>query len=735
MTTPDATQKIVIPQNDSTATEEKTRKASRPLRPVMRPHAFVIMPFGTKKGADGQPINFNAIYEHLIKPALESAGFESFRADESTASGDILTDMFQELLLADLCLVDMSIDNANVFYELGIRHAFRKRGIVHIQAGRAYMPFDVFNVRTVPYHITSDGVPDPRFIEKDRQAIVVIARDTWKSDQDAVHSPVFNLLTGLSEPDRKSLRTPLATGFWREYDEWKQRLKVSQRQQHIGDILLLTEEISNPLIKEDAIGEAGRALQSMGRHELALELYRKGLKINSRNIEFRRQEAIFLNRLGRMEEAIVKLENLLLDVPSDTEVIATLGRIYKDMWTDSWKWIKERKTRIRTAYESYHWLLKAFHTYLKGYQQDLDNTYPGINAFTMGALLLYLADQFEDKKAPDPEIRRVRRLLPQIQKTLHFALKTKEREDQADYWSLASFAELQVMTARQTQEVVRAYRNALTAARRNTFFLESSLGQLNILQQLDFREEFVNAGLKAIQDEMRRIRKEENGEQKKRNFASPKQGNVYLFTGYMIDNAGGPESHFPPEKEQDVRNAIHNVLRKYKAGPNDLAVTAGMSAGSEIIFVECCLERGIPVKAYFPLQESDYIKEFISPCGGQWTERFYKNRNHILCEEFYQPDHVGQPRQDDDIYERNNRWALYSAMTRGLDKVRLIALWDGKGNISNDLDAHLVKHMVDLMQDTGGMVEYINPFKLAQEAKGHTIKTPTRKSGTTADKK
>ena len=57
--------------------------------------------------------------------------------------------MFQELLLADLCLVDMSIDNANVFYELGIRHAFRKRGMVHIQAGRSYMPFDVFNARTM----------------------------------------------------------------------------------------------------------------------------------------------------------------------------------------------------------------------------------------------------------------------------------------------------------------------------------------------------------------------------------------------------------------------------------------------------------------------------------------------------------------------------------------------------------------------------------------------------------
>ncbi len=95
------------------------------------PHAFVVMPFGVKPGPDGRMIDFNSIYRSLIKPALLEAGFKPFRADEETVSGDILTDMFQELLLADLVVVDMSIDNANVFYELGVRHALRKRGVLH----------------------------------------------------------------------------------------------------------------------------------------------------------------------------------------------------------------------------------------------------------------------------------------------------------------------------------------------------------------------------------------------------------------------------------------------------------------------------------------------------------------------------------------------------------------------------------------------------------------------------
>src|SRR5918995_516836 len=297
---PATDESVKTPPGVKTLTPDK-EPASGTIHPEVRPHAFVIMPFGKKKGADGSVYDFNAIYSQLIQPALEMAGFEPFRADEETASGDILTDMFQELLLADLCIADMSIDNANVFYELGIRHAFRKRGIVHIQSGRAYMPFDVFNVRTIPYHTTPEGVPDPAFLEKDKAAISRVTRDTWASDVDAVHSPIFNLLDGLVEPDRRALETPLATGFWREYNEWKRRLAVAERQKRIGDILLLSEEIRNPLIKEEAIAEAGLALKNMGRYELALTQYRKGLEVNPRNLTFRRDEAFTLNRVGKVD--------------------------------------------------------------------------------------------------------------------------------------------------------------------------------------------------------------------------------------------------------------------------------------------------------------------------------------------------------------------------------------------------------------------------------------------------
>ena len=94
----------------------------------MTPHAFIAMPFGTKPGADGKDIDFNRIYAELLKPALEAAGCTVFRADEEQRAGDIRTDMFQELLVADLVLADLTLDNPNVWYELGVRHALRARG-------------------------------------------------------------------------------------------------------------------------------------------------------------------------------------------------------------------------------------------------------------------------------------------------------------------------------------------------------------------------------------------------------------------------------------------------------------------------------------------------------------------------------------------------------------------------------------------------------------------------------
>ena len=165
-------------------------------------HAFVAMPYGIKGGID-----FNTIYENYIRPALESAGFEVFRADEEMRAGDIRTDMFQELLLADLVVADLSIDNPNVWYELGVRHALRSRGVIQIACRREYMPFDLYTDRTLTYHIketpSGPAVPDPTQLENDKKKLAQFANETINSWYDRKVSPVYHLLPYLKEPDWK----------------------------------------------------------------------------------------------------------------------------------------------------------------------------------------------------------------------------------------------------------------------------------------------------------------------------------------------------------------------------------------------------------------------------------------------------------------------------------------------------------------------------------------------------
>ncbi len=696
--------------------EDAPTNVGRSLHIEAKPHAFVVMPFGKKTGADGHIFDFNVIYKTLIKPAIEAAGFEPFRADEETASGDILTDMFQELLLADMVVCDLSIDNANAFYELGIRHALRKRGVVHIQAGRAYMPFDIFNVRTLPYHITPEGVPNPEHLKNDIKAIARLVKDTWATDRNAIHSPIYNLLSGLREPERKSLQTPLATGFWQEYDEWKERVTVAQRDKHIGDILLLTEEIRNPLIREEAIAEVGRALTNLGRNELALKQYREGVQVNADNLEFRREEAFHLNRVGRVNEAIVKLESILASNPKDTKSISYLGRIYKEMWTNSWNRIRNEEKRLKQAFTSYHWLIQSIDTYMKGFQLDLRDYYPGINALTLSYIAVHLANKFDSKKKPDPDISRIRERLPRLESTLHFSLESQIAldKDKVDYWTLVSLAELRLLTSNDKSEIIRTYRKAAAALRRDIFSLRSSLQQLEMIKSLGIRTEYVDPCIRLIKEEIRHASTGDllsisNLEKGVKN----KSRRALLFAGYMLDYPSKDKKLFPPEKESEIRQEIRKRIEKFQPQQNDRAFLSGLSAGSEIIFAEECIAAGIKIKVFLPQSDSAYIRKFVSPVGETWVDRFYKVRNDSLVDEIYQTEHLGMPKDGDNLFERNCRWAVYSALGRvGTDNMFLMAVASEFVGETRDRDVILTRYMIEMIRNLGGRVEeFINPSK------------------------
>ncbi len=675
-----------------------------------RPQAFVVMPFGLKPDRTGKMIDFNAVYRELIKPALIIAGFEPSRADEESMSGDILTDMFQELLLADLVVADMSIDNANVFYELGVRHAFRKRGVVHIQSGRDYMPFDVFNVRTIAYQLNDDGQPDAESLEKDKENIIRSTRNTWASDADAVHSPIFNLLTGLHEPNRRSLTTPLATGFWREYTNWKERIAIAHRQKRIGDIMLLTEEISNPLIKEEAISAAGEALEALGRQELALNEYRKGLKLNPKNLSFRQEEALLLNDLGRVDAAIVKLEGLMADEPHNTVTTRYLGRIYTKLWQDYWwdEYPLERRRQI--AFDAYQWIIKSVDTYLVGFRANLNNYEMGIKALMLSGILLDLESSCAVEGAPpDPDIERIRNQYDDLSSTLRFNFRIGSNSTINDYWTLVSVAEWHLIQNESDIVVTRAYRKALSHARRNVGYLRFTEAMLEMCVRLGFRAQIAQAVREILQAEIYGIEAEDNRSEPREYPRADTDVLAFLFAGHGLDQPHTKTARFPAAHEGEVRYQIDRTLLKRNADANDHAFLSGAGVGSEIIFIEACLARGMTIHIHLPCNEAEYIQNNIR--DGEWRDRYYNIRNHSSVKFYYQQERVGASGKDRDPYVRNIRWTLYCSLVLGIEKLRLIALWDGKTDTAEDEDGRRVGSMVEQMRQLGGRVDHLDLTK------------------------
>src|SRR5512147_112572 len=125
-------------------------------------NSFIVRPFGTKEGID-----FDRIETELIRPAMEQAGLTGGTTGQFIQQGNIRTDMFEQLLIADLVIADISIHNANVFYELGIRHALRDKRAFLIRANvdksstadakETEVPFDLKTDRYLVYDADNPG--------------------------------------------------------------------------------------------------------------------------------------------------------------------------------------------------------------------------------------------------------------------------------------------------------------------------------------------------------------------------------------------------------------------------------------------------------------------------------------------------------------------------------------------------------------------------------------------------
>ena len=152
--------------------------------------AFIIRPFGKKEDAKKNLIDFDEVEAKLIDPVLDQLGVTGRTTGEIVGQGNIRTDMFERLLTADLVVADLSIHNANVFYELGIRHALNRHTTILMRQPGTKTPFNIQGFQMLDY--------DPENTENIEKAKLRIGEFIKNGlSKQIVDSPVYGALDNL----------------------------------------------------------------------------------------------------------------------------------------------------------------------------------------------------------------------------------------------------------------------------------------------------------------------------------------------------------------------------------------------------------------------------------------------------------------------------------------------------------------------------------------------------------
>lgn len=112
-----------------------------------RKQCFVLMPFDPK---------YMEIHTEVYRPICAENGLDCWRADEIARPGSITRDIVEGIVDAEVVIADLTGQNPNVFYELGISHAVGNKTIMTSQS-LSDVPFDVRSYRVLIYEQTLTG--------------------------------------------------------------------------------------------------------------------------------------------------------------------------------------------------------------------------------------------------------------------------------------------------------------------------------------------------------------------------------------------------------------------------------------------------------------------------------------------------------------------------------------------------------------------------------------------------
>lgn len=391
------------------------------------------MPFGTKPDGEGGTVDFDAVYSDLLAPAIREAELKPLRADQELIGGLVHKPMFERVILSDYAVADLTTANANVFYELGVRHALRPYSTVLVTADVKRSPFDIAPGRMLPYRLDPAG--RPLDAANDRARLV---EALWAARQAATDSPVFQLIDRLPHPDINFLKTAAFRDEATRAATTKEQLAAA-RQQDVGAVRRIETELG-PLhdVEAGVLLELLISYRATGAWEEMVRLIEAMPDPVARTLLVRELYGFALNRAGRGLDAERVLRETLDEYGPSSEVYGLLGRVHKDRWES------ERQGSILKAAG---YLEQAIGAYRAGFEFDWRDPYPGVNAVTL-------------MEIREPGGVEQQDLVPVVR----YANWRRIARSEADYWDHATRVELAVV-ARDRDNAIAGAQAALAVVR------------------------------------------------------------------------------------------------------------------------------------------------------------------------------------------------------------------------------------------------------------------------------
>ncbi|HYD60510.1 MAG TPA: tetratricopeptide repeat-containing protein [Noviherbaspirillum sp.] len=637
--------------------------------------AFIIRPFGIKEGID-----FDHICATLIEPALAAAGVDGRTTLDILRAGNIRVDMFQRLLTADLVVADLTVHNANVFYELGIRHALRDKRTLLLRADIARWPFDLQTDRYLTY--------DPNRLDASRAQLVAAVAQTLASEK--ADSPVFQLLPELQAQDRsRFLVIP------RDFHEDVARAEARAAG---GDLLLYADEVRDLEWESEGWRVVGRAQFHLKDWQYARHTWEAVRKLRPDDLEANTVLGTVYQRLGdvvRSDQAVVRvLEARGTTAAERAEVLSLRARNAKTRWLAEWSGRPEAEWRAEALRSAY--LSEALEGYDAAYSEDLNRFYPGINALALLKVQIALAEaqpalwanKFDDDTTAASDLDGRRRRAETLAAAVARALAAQRYRDNVgggkpDVWAGISEADRLLLTDARPARVADAYRVALANAKAQA--IESAASQLLIYEKLGVFEAGVQAALAAFPPAIVARARTAGPGAVPRIQEDSTGARVVLFSGHRIDPPqGSAQPRFPGAMEAVAQEAIRQALLDELALAGDAGVTAGIAgaaSGGDILFHETCAVLGIPSSLHLALPPERFCAASVADGGRDWVKRFHdlvRTRPiHVLADSEALPSWLAD-KPAYDFWTRNNRWLFHNALYVGKGNVTLIALWDGR---------------------------------------------------------